>query len=357
MNVRIAGIGCATPTQRYTAEQTLELIRQRCCETPKQERLLRTIFRGAQIQQRASVLGPDIDAAASFFPPGISDDISPSTRQRMQRYAAEITPLAARACGGALKNAALGGASVTHLVTVSCTGFFSPGLDLQLIEALKLPPRVERTHVGFMGCHGALNGLRVARALAGSDPQAKVLLCAAELCTLHLQYGWNLDNVLANALFADGAAALVLDSAESPGDWQVAASGSCVFPDTGAAMSWRIGNHGFAMTLSTEVSRIIADGLAPWLRQWLSRHKLAVSDVGSWVIHPGGPRIVEAVQSALSLPDPLVAPSRAILAEYGNMSSPTVLFILEALRNSGARRPCVMLAFGPGLSAEAALLE
>src|SRR5262249_30830043 len=138
-----------------------------------------------------------------------SDGAGPSTAERMQLYAAEAPPLAVEAAGKALAESGVEPASFTHLVTVSCTGLVAPGVDFALIRGLGLQPTVERTHVGFMGCHGAMNGLRAANAFATADPAARVLVCAVELCSLHYHFGNDPDKALANAIFADGAAAVV----------------------------------------------------------------------------------------------------------------------------------------------------
>src|SRR5205807_2197806 len=148
---------------------------------------------------------------------------------------------------------------ITHLVTVSCTGFRAPGVDIELMQSLGLSTGTQRTHLGFMGCHGALNGLRVARAFVEADPAARVLLCAVELCVLHYHYQWDPQRMIANALFADGAAAVVgvPEAAAPPGAWRVAANGACLFPDCEDAMTWNIGDHNFEMTLSKRVPALI----------------------------------------------------------------------------------------------------
>ena len=185
-----------------------------------------------------------------------------------------------------------------------------------------------------------------------------MLLCAVELCSLHMRYGWDPDRVVANALFADGAAAVVAASllGGARNAWNVKATGSCLIPDSSNAMSWDIGDHGFEMSLSPRVPDLIAEHLRPWIEQWLARQGLSLRSVGSWAIHPGGPRILSAAEKALELPPDATEVSREVLAECGNMSSPTVLFILERLRNRNALRPCIALAFGPGLVVEAVLL-
>jgi predicted naringenin-chalcone synthase len=209
-----------------------------------------------------------------------------------------------------------------------------------------------------MGCHGALNGLRVARAFLEANPSACVLLCALELCSLHHQYGWDANKVVANALFADGAAAVVAINEESarPHIYRMLASGSILIENSEEAMSWKIGNQGFTMSLSPRVPDLICEHLRPWLEIWLRQHRLDLARIGSWAVHPGGPRILSAVSEALGLDRVALSVSHQVLADHGNMSSPTILFILERLRNVRAPRPYVTLAFGPGLTVEAALL-
>jgi predicted naringenin-chalcone synthase len=274
----------------------------------------------------------------------------------MELYQRLAPPLALEAARAALAGSGLTAADLTHLVTVSCTGFMAPGVDVALMHGLGLAATVERTHVGYMGCHGALNGLRVARAFTAAEPAARVLLCAVELCTLHYHYGWDPSKMVANALFADGAAAAA-GVRSAAGAWDVMATGSCLIPDSADAMTWTIRDHGFEMTLAKRVPGLIAKHLRPFLREWLGRQGVALDEVASWAVHPGGPRILSAVEEGLCLPRDALAASRAVFAECGNMSSPTLLFILERLRREGARRPCVMLGFGPGLMAEAALVR
>jgi predicted naringenin-chalcone synthase len=275
----------------------------------------------------------------------------------MRTYTEEAGPLALRASAMALREAKFAADEITHLVTVSCTGCMAPGIDHALIGGLALRPTVARTHVGFMGCHGALNGLRVANAFATADPAARVLLCAVELCSLHYYYGNTADKLVANAIFADGAAAVVGAGREHERteDWVLLMSGSCLIPDSATDMGWSIGDHGFEMTLSRRVPGLIARHLRPWLETWLRDNGLSLADVGSWAVHPGGPKIVSAVEEGLGLSTDALAASREVFANYGNMSSPTVLFVIDHLRKANAARPSVALGFGPGLVAEAAL--
>jgi predicted naringenin-chalcone synthase len=277
----------------------------------------------------------------------------------MAAFARHAPPLALAAVRAALADAAMAASRITHLITVSCTGFQAPGVDLELISQLGLDAGVQRTHVGFMGCHGALNGLRVAQAFVEADAEAVVLLCSVELCSLHLAYGWDPEKVVANALFADGAAALVATARPAhpaPG-LTLLASGSTVIPHSAALMHWQIGDHGFEMGLSSRVPEAVGSQLRPWLERWLQPRGLQVADIATWAMHPGGPRILQVCGAALGLEPHQLAVSQAVLQEHGNMSSATVLFILDRLRRAAAPGPCLALAFGPGLCAEVALLE
>lgn len=365
MSLIIRGLGTAIPEQTIGQADAAEIAQTFVYDNRENAGLLSMLYRMTRVRQRGSVLleEPNGDRyRQSFYPAAATTtDRGPATALRMQRYSAHAAPLALAACRRALDEAEIGPQQITHLITVSCTGFDAPGVDVRLVKELGLPANVGRVHVGFMGCHGALNALRVAQAFAEADAAARVLVCAVELCSLHYAYGWDPEKIVANALFADGAAALVASADNSHGDagdeWRVAASGSCLLPDSQDEMSWRIGDNGFEMTLSPRVPERIEQHLRPWLEGWLGRHNLSLRQVGSWAVHPGGPRIIQGVAKSLDLSPKSLEPSYQVLAEYGNMSSPTVLFVIDLLRRSGGPRPCVALAFGPGLVAEATLFE
>jgi predicted naringenin-chalcone synthase len=364
MSFAILGLGTAVPATVLSQEQGRLLMRNLCCRTPHQARWLDNVYAHAGVRSRHIVLGQDVVAdilagthrsGSPFLPNGELDQRGPTTAQRMAYYAEAAGLLAAQAARRALDRAGLWPQKISHLVTVSCTGVQSPGIDVALIQTLGLSASTQRTHVGFMGCHGALNGLRLAHAFTTADPAARVLICSVELCSLHCIYQWHSEEIIASALFADGAAAVVgAPAPAAPADaWQLCASGSHLFPDSADAMTWTIGDHGFEMTLSRQVPDLIARQLRPWLAAWLQQQGLELAQVASWAVHPGGPKILEAVEEALGLAPSALTASREVLAECGNMSSPTVLFILERLH----ARPCVALGFGPGLTAEVALLR
>ena len=337
------------------------------CRTERETRILRTIFRRTRIDKRHLCVPYSTAYDWVPIPPRELDDVAanesrgPTTAERMALYAEHAGPLAVRSAQSAVKSAKISPSAISHLVSVSCTGFEAPGVDVQLIDRLGLPRTVERVHVGFMGCHGAINGMRVALGLTAADPNANVLLVATELCSLHCCFSWEPERLVGNALFADGSAAMVCKASSEECDhenkWRVAATGSQLFDNSRNAITWRVGDFGFEMSLSSEVPELIKTNLRPWLEGWLSKHGLSVSEIGSWAIHPGGPRIVDAVEESLDLLPEATHVSREILQTHGNMSSPTVLFILEQLQREKSKLPCVALGFGPGLVAEAALIR
>ncbi len=365
MTLAILGFGTAVPSTSITQPEAQQIARFLCVREPEHENWLPHLYSQTGIDKRHFCMGRGLledmlagtrHSQSVFLPRDGADDPGPTTGERMSVYHSEAPDLALLAAHRALADSATPAKSITHLITVSCTGFRAPGVDVAIIEKLNLPATTQRTHVGYMGCHGALNGLRVARAFAGAEPGARILLCAVELCSLHYHYGWDPQRVVANALFADGAAAIVGAPAESATkNWKVAACGSCLIPDSQDAMVWTVGDHGFTMTLSKKVPGLINKHLRPWLKDWLMANGVELSEVKSWAIHPGGPRILNAAAEALGLGNEALHDSNQVFATHGNMSSPTVLFILNQLHKRNASRPCVALGFGPGLAVEATL--
>jgi predicted naringenin-chalcone synthase len=322
-------------------------------EDPKARRLFDKMVTRAGIGQRYSFLEPvtladgTITDRDGFYGTGAW----PSTGERMVRYERDAPPLALDAI------AALGDGlrpeSVTHLVVASCTGFMAPGLDQRIVDALGLHPGVERTVVGFMGCYAAVNSLRLAHHIVRSTPEARVLVVTLELCTLHFQRTGDLEKLLAMLLFGDGAAAAIV-SAESQGlaltDFR-----ATTIAGSADAITWGIGDQGFDMHLGGEVPGHIgralaieagrngADGLL---------HGRAAADYDLWAVHAGGRSILDSVEHALDLPPDALSPSRAVLRDFGNMSSATLMFVLAAMLMEERPGDGLALAFGPGLAAE-----
>jgi predicted naringenin-chalcone synthase len=294
------------------------------------------------IIRRWSVLGgqayrrPD---GLAFYGP----DAARSTGERMAVYARKAPGLALSAIG---KLGPLG--PVTHLVVASCTGFVAPGIDQIVARALDLPGSLERVLIGYMGCYAGITALRTARHFVRSQPEARVLVVTVELCTLHLQAVDDIEKLLAMLQFGDGAAAALV-SAEPQG-LELTEPFSMALPESHDLITWTIGDHGFAMHLSGEVPGRIADALADGQ---VRRTVAGAALPDSWAVHAGGRSILDAVARGLALDSEALDHSRAVLAQCGNMSSATVLFVLERIMASGARiGNGRALAFGPGLAVE-----
>jgi predicted naringenin-chalcone synthase len=363
-------VGTAVPAHRYPQPHVRAVMERWLRPDRRTGKLLDRVYAQSAIDARHSVVGDFQDDrggrdGALFFDAGGAFR-SPSTGERNARYAAEVGPLAAAAARSAFaRTRALAARDVTHLVTVSCTGFATPGVDLHLVDALGLPADVERTHVGFMGCFAAFPALRLARAFVALDPDAVVLVVCVELCTLHLQPRSDVDALLSAAVFADGAAAMLVSGRPPEGDvrpLRLDATSTAVARSGIEAMAWTIGDHGFDMTLTAYVPRVLEAETGAAIAPLLRRGGLDAADVPWWAVHPGGRAIVDKVASSLGLPDAAVEASREVLRAYGNMSSATVLFVLERLMDPAHPGPAegeavAALAFGPGLTVDGALFR
>jgi len=369
-------IGTATGTPEGVIQQDVAAgVVQRLGLTKRWNKVLPKLYQKSGVQRRSSVLlspvcDGDPDTRQSFYkPPTDAAPFGPTTAERMGVYAKEAGPLLKKVCGVAIEKSGIKASQITHLITVSCTGFCAPGLDHTLFEALMLQPTTQRAHIGFMGCHAMVNGLRVAQAIASSDANAVVLVGAVELCSIHQQYTEDPEQIVANSLFADGAAAAVVTQTDPLAQasrrriWKIRSSLSYKIADSADLMTWKIGDHGFHMTLSTQVPLKIQEQLKLPIENWLRGNGVAVSDIRHWVVHPGGPRILDSVDHAMGLGADTLSASRKVLADFGNMSSPTIMFIMEEILG---RDPLggdsedglwLVLGFGPGLHAEAMLLE
>ncbi|RKR73084.1 type III polyketide synthase [Frondihabitans australicus] len=308
---------------------------------------------------------PDFFAAGRILDPG--------TRTRNDAYADAAPALLAAAASRAIDAVpGLTRRDVTHVVTISCTGFFSPGPDFALVRDLGLDPGTQRYHLGFMGCCAAFPGLRIADQLVRADPSAVVLVASVELCSLHVHLDDDPDQIVASSVFADGAASAIVTATppDDPADagragaapfLDLEAFQTSIVPGSEAEMAWTIGDHGFDMTLSSYVPKVVGQSI----RQTLAPLLDGAEAPEAWAIHPGGRSILDRVQAALALDDEQLALSRDVLRRFGNMSSATVLFELaELLHQAGVgamgrareRRSVAAVAFGPGLTVEAARL-
>lgn len=349
----ILGIGCAVPSLSLDRAAWVEIACKLApSEVPRD--LLQRIADGTQIETRGCCTMTQEIQNAVMDPS--ADPRGPGTAERIAEWCRAARELAAQSARDALTRATIRPEQVTHVVTASCTGFAAPGPDQWLIWDLGLPATCRRTNVGFMGCHAAINSLAVAEAFVRADPSAVVLVTAVEISTVHLHSGSRLDRLIANSLFADGASSAVV-AANGPTDApRIALAGSTLMPDSTDEMGWRVGNNGFEMTLNSTVPAQLRREVGPWIRGVLERVELTPDRVGGWAIHPGGPRIVEAIAETLGLPSAATRTSCEVLRTRGNMSSATVLFVVRGLQDAGMPRPWMAMSFGPGLAGEALVL-
>ncbi|WP_430781386.1 type III polyketide synthase [Actinoplanes sp. G11-F43] len=309
--------------------------------------LAERIFANSGVHTRQTVVSPLLDDVAGW-----------STEQRMRRYQAEAIPLGKAAVGRALADAGLTAGDLGFFAVCSCTGYATPGLDILLARDLGMSPSVQRLFIGHMGCYAALPGLGAVGDYVTARGRPGLLLCA-ELTSLHLQppaARTDIQQIVSHALFSDAAAAVVVTPQTDRG-YAVREVAAITDTSTADHMTWEITDLGFRMGLSPKVPTVLARHVRELVLAVLGRHGLGIADVGGWAVHPGGPKILDVVQERLGLDEAAMAPSRGVLAAYGNCSSPTVLLVLDELR----RRPVpptsiVMLAFGPGLTLYVTLL-
>lgn len=242
---------------------------------------------------------------------------------------------------------------IDTLITVSCTHASSPGLEKPVFAHAPVPPSVDRWNLGFMGCSAALAGVRLVRQMAGNGKRALIVAC--ELSSLHFQYTDQIDQMTANLLFADGAAAMIL--APSPSRVRVRDCRCAALPRFADQMVWRAGDHGLQLQLAPELPEALGASLPDIVERFLADNAEQVSSIDHWLVHPGGPQILDRVQDCLRLPETALELSRSVLKRYGNMSSPTIVFILNELFSTRADGKAVAMAFGPGLTIELALVD
>lgn len=314
---------------------------------PRERQLFARMAERSGIDHRWSVLPPTADGGSPVAPGGFYAGDAPGTAERMLLYAQAAPALALQAIARLGEQVEIG--RTTHLVVASCTGFVAPGVD-QLIAASLGLPEVERTLVGFMGCYAAAAALRVAHHIVRSEPAARVLVVTVELSSLHLQFASQLEPLLAELQFGDGAAAAMVTA--DPTGLAIAAPFTIALPQSDELIRWAIGDTGFEMILSGEVPGRIGTALgeervrARLLGDW------RVDEVDSWAVHAGGRSILDAVERGLVLPKHALDASRRVLKDHGNMSSATLMFVLRDLIATETTRRGVAIAFGPGLAAE-----
>ncbi|HLP17584.1 MAG TPA: type III polyketide synthase [Bacteroidota bacterium] len=362
-------IDIATASPPYSVPQaiaTQELIK-RMGARPAVARLIEAASAHSGIATRQIVIPDAEPEAANKFYSTPDGYVIPDTKTRMDAYETWSRRLSCEAVQRLFASTGCDPSSIERLIVISCTGFFAPGLDSYLVETCGIPRTVKRTTIGFMGCAASLIGFTSAmEALSstrGQPAHGNTLLVSVELCSLHLQTEPTRDNILANMIFADGAAAVLFSNNDAwthPAKLDLLATESIIFSDSSALMGWKIGNTGFEMMLSSDLPKTILEHAIPALHTMLSRMGVRAETITHWVLHPGGRAILDALQQGLCLSDEAMQPSRTVLNRHGNMSSASILFVLREMLDTGGVRPgdfCCAVAFGPGLSMEVAVMK
>jgi predicted naringenin-chalcone synthase len=360
----ITAIGTANPEYRFTQKQIADFMVKAMQLNHQDTRKLRAIFNASGIDYRYSVLEDYNDEQANTFYAN-SDDFEPfpSTAKRLRYFRNNALDLSYNAVQNMLQSVpSFDLQKVTHLIIVCCTGMYAPGLDIDLVKKLQLPTNVLRTSINFMGCYAAFNAFKIADAFCRLDENAKVLIVCTELCSLHFQKAATEDNLISNALFGDGAAAVLVEGlTTAPLRLKPENFCSDLAFEGERDMAWAIGDLGFEMRLSTYVPSIIKGGILKLTRTLLDKISKNIDDIRFFAIHPGGPKILESIEEELGINKRQNEPAYHVLKNYGNMSSPTILFVLQEIVKKltpGDHGEHIMsFAFGPGLTLESMVLK
>jgi len=372
----IHAIASQAPAYSFTQDYARDAISS-WYEDRYTRRKIRALARASGIASRGSVLPFDDSRADPFRRDGQGRPRMPGTQERNRLFIAHAPELGQPAVEAALAQAGFAPGEVTHLITVSCTGFSNPGLDFELVTRMGMADGVERYNLGFMGCYASIPALRMAQQFTRADPEAVVAICAVELCTLHLQNDDSDDTLLGNTLFADGAAACIVSGQPARrGQARMRLDGfrTALVTQGRGDMAWEISDQGFTMVLSSYIPELLSSNLDRILDRATGGDGRGVRDAAHWAIHPGGKMILDKAEKGLSRAGEagdgegiegvedapgsgkadLLAPSRAVLRDYGNMSSATILYVLARMLEEGRTGSICAMAFGPGLTVEMA---
>ena len=317
------------------------------------------------IDSRYFAIADAVDMPSKKFYTKDSSFIKPGTDSRMNEYEIWSKQLSKQSVENLLKDNRINPSKINRIVTISCTGFFAPGLDHFLINTFHFPLSAKRTNIGFMGCAASIVGFGAVldSMKSASENDSLTLLLSLELCSLHVQTEPTRDNILANMLFADGCAAVLFSPSpitESKAKLNLISTDSFLFPETEKFMKWKIGSFGFELVLSSELPKTILESAIPQLNKILNARGIKIDSIKHWALHPGGRAILDALQNGLCLSDEMMEPSRNVLKNFGNMSSASILFVLKELLNTRKINKddlCCAVAFGPGLTMEVALFS
>lgn len=364
METAITAIGIANPQFKKNQSETAEFICSTLNLKPVEKRLLKSVYKATGIEYRHSVIGDYCKTPAEFrFFPNNPEASFPTTAERMKIYkdnALQLALAAIKNCLACLKN--FDSNEITHLITVSCTGMYAPGIDIEIVQQLNLNSTTKRTAINFMGCYGAFNGMKIADSICKAEPTSKVLVVCVELCTIHFQKNMSLDNIISNSIFSDGAAAVLIQDKQNIKKYFSLEGFYCdLLPQTSQEMAWTIADNGFDIVLSTYVPEVIQSGILEFTQKLLQLYGSTLSNIDLFAIHPGGIKILQACENALNITEADNKYSYQVLRNFGNMSSATVLFVLktiwDVIDNQHHNKNIFSCAFGPGLTLESLLLK
>ena len=355
---KITSIATGNPPYAHSQESLFNFADKVYCTDAIESRKLKFLYRQSGIDTRYSVLrdfGVPADER-SFFSERSDLEPFPDLEKRMKIYNETSVDLSVKTITSCIQDK-IAAAEITHLITVSCTGMSAPGLDLQVMEAMNLAPGLQRTSVNFMGCYAAIHGLKLAHAFCCAYPDAKVIVVCTELCTLHFQKEITQNNMLSSLLFSDGCAAMLVQNTSKEKGFNLNHFFSQVSFKGKADMSWQLSGKGFLMTLTGYVPELIKEDFDTLVGNALRPVGKTKADISHWCVHPGGKKILQVIEESMQLKKAELQYSHEVLREYGNMSSASIVFVLQKilteLKESGAATAEVFgAAFGPGLTME-----
>ena len=357
---KIISIATRVPSFKHKQEDLFSFAEKVYCKDGPESRKLKFLYRHSGIKTRYSVI-PDYSTVITertFFPQTADLEPFPCLEKRMNLYNEYAAQLSAGTIEDCIQNK-IDKKEITHLITVSCTGMSAPGIDLQVMEMMGLPQNIVRTSVNFMGCYAAVHGLKLADAFCSSNKKANVIVVCTELCTLHFQKDISADNMTSSLLFADGCAAMLIQADNSTHKGiRVQNFFSDVSFKGKKDMAWELSSKGFLMTLTGYVPELIKEDFKCLVDKALDSSQQKQANISHWCIHPGGKKILESISSSLGITDTALKYSYDTLNDYGNMSSPTILFVLKKILDEfeyqkPSKPPVIFAAaFGPGLTME-----
>ena len=356
---KIVSIATGLPSYQHKQEDICSFAANIYCNNEDDRRKMKFLYHQSGISTRYSVI-PDYSSAAAdrtFYEKNNSLEPFPNLEKRMEWFATHATPLSVDTIERCIDHK-IQKSEITHLITVSCTGLSAPGLELSIMEQMQLPGNIFRTSINFMGCYAAIHALKLANIICSQEKNANVIVVCTELCTLHFQKENSIDNITSTLLFGDGCAAMLIQhQATNFQGLTLKNFYSDVSFKGKKDMSWQLSSKGFLMALSGYVPELIKEDFNNLLERALSDASLVKEDITHWCIHPGGKKILEAIQKSAGLDKENLQYAYEVLNDYGNMSSPTVIFVLQKIMEELAGKPgtdatILAAAFGPGLTME-----